>query len=169
VATEPEPIWMSGMLVPLKLTPEKITVMRFTQEGMPVKSTDVGPPDEGKGVVPPAFTVPDVITLDAIVVITAPEIAGLVNVLFVNVCVVFAPTNVVVASGNVSVRVLADDGASRRKTPAPLAFPDKASVVIFVPYSYKMLIEPASNVLVVATNERLVKVPAKVMLPTVVM
>ena len=41
VSTEPAPIWIIGGLVPLVLTPFNITVIRFTQDGMPVKSLDV--------------------------------------------------------------------------------------------------------------------------------
>ena len=39
VVNEPEPICTKKLDVPLKLTPRNIIVMRFTQDGMPVKST----------------------------------------------------------------------------------------------------------------------------------
>jgi hypothetical protein len=76
-----------------------------------------------------ATAVPEVITLEAIVLITAPEmlgevIVGLVSVLFVNVCVASVPANVVVASGSVNVRSVAVDGAAIFRIPAPLALPE---------------------------------------------
>ena len=56
--------------------PLNITVMRFTHDGMPVKSIDVPDVD--------ATAVPDVITLEAIELTTAPVIVGLVRVGVVN-------------------------------------------------------------------------------------
>jgi len=91
--------------VPLVETPVNITVTRFAQDGIDVKSTDVGPPETGKGFVPPAFTVPDVITLLAIADTTAPVMVGLVSVLLVRVCVAAKPTIVSVIAGNVIVLV----------------------------------------------------------------
>jgi hypothetical protein len=41
VVTDPDPIWISKLLVPLVDTPWNITVIRRTHDGMPVKSTDV--------------------------------------------------------------------------------------------------------------------------------
>ena len=38
VSTEPDPILSVGELVPFVLTPLNITVTRFTQDGIPVKS-----------------------------------------------------------------------------------------------------------------------------------
>ena len=81
--------------MPLVDTPLNITVTRFTQLGMLVKSMLVPLVD--------ATAVPEVITLDAIELTTAPVIVGLVSVLFVNVCVASVPTSVVVAAGRVSV------------------------------------------------------------------
>lgn len=59
-------------LVPFVLTPLNITVTRFTHDGMPVKSMDVP--------LVLACAVPEVITLLAIAVITAPFSVLLVSV-----------------------------------------------------------------------------------------
>jgi hypothetical protein len=75
-----------------------------------------------------ATAVPDVITLDAIDCITAPEI-----VLFVSVCVASVPTKVVVASGKVTVRVLFVFGEVRVIDPVPLALPWTFKVLMFLP------------------------------------
>jgi hypothetical protein len=45
---------------------------------------------------------------------------GVVRVLFVSVCVASVPTRVVVASGSVSVRLVAVMGAVMESVPAPL-------------------------------------------------
>jgi len=72
-----EPIWTKRLLVPLVLTPLNIIVMRFTQDGMPVKSMLVP--------LVLACEVPEVITLLAIDDTEAPVITGLVSVLLVSV------------------------------------------------------------------------------------
>ena len=71
-----EPIWIKRLFVPFVLTPLKITVTRFTQDGMPVKSSDVLVAD---------LEVSEVITLLAIDDTEAPVITGLVSVLLVSV------------------------------------------------------------------------------------
>jgi hypothetical protein len=63
--------------VPDNDTPVYITTILLTHVGIPVKSTEV--PD----VV--GLAVPDVSILEAMELITAPVIVGLVNVLFVSV------------------------------------------------------------------------------------
>jgi len=68
VKAEPDPICTIGILVPFVLTPLNITVILFTQLGIPVKSIEV--PDVL------ATAVPLVITELAIVVITAPDMLG---------------------------------------------------------------------------------------------
>ncbi len=84
-------------------TQRNITVIRFTQDGMPVKSTVV--PDVE------AFAVSDVSTLLPIEETTAPVIVGLVNVLPVSVWVAARPTSVSVTAGSVRVLVPATAGA----------------------------------------------------------
>jgi hypothetical protein len=64
-----------------------------------------------------ATAVPEVITLLAIVVRTALDIAGAVKVLFVSVSVVALPTNVSVATGRVSTLEPDTAGALRVMLP----------------------------------------------------
>ena len=74
------PICIKKLLVPFVEMPFSITVMRFTQDGIPVKSTLVPDVD--------ATAVPNVITLALITgvpLIVGLLIVGLVNVLLVSV------------------------------------------------------------------------------------
>jgi hypothetical protein len=73
----PAPICIKKLDEPLPLTPLSITVMRLTQEGIEVKSIDVP--------LVVATAVPEVITLEAIELTTAPDMVGLVKVGVVNV------------------------------------------------------------------------------------
>jgi len=91
--------------------------MRFTHEGMPVKSMLVPLVD--------ATAVPDVITLALITgvpLIVGLLIAGLVKVLLVSVSVVALPTRVSVAAG--SVTVLVPETAGAESVIAPLVSPE---------------------------------------------
>jgi hypothetical protein len=54
-----------------------------------------------------ATAVPDVITLDAIELTTAPVIVGLVKVLAISVCVAESSTTLPVTAGIVAVKLLA--------------------------------------------------------------
>ena len=92
---EPEPKRTPLIEVPVVLTPLNITVMRLTQLGILLNVMLVP--------LVLATDVPEVITLDAIELTTAPVIVGLVSVLLVSVCVASVPTSVVVAVGNVAV------------------------------------------------------------------
>ena len=89
--------------VPLVETPLNITVTRFTQLGILVKSMLV-PLVE-------ATAVPLVITLLFIVLTTAPVIVGLVSVLFVSVCVAESITTLPVTAGKSCVKLLAVVGS----------------------------------------------------------
>jgi hypothetical protein len=72
VVKEPAPICKRRPVVPFELTPLNITVIRFTQEGIPVKSMLV--PDVL------ATAVPDVIALLAPLTTIVPVPAGTVTV-----------------------------------------------------------------------------------------
>lgn len=81
------------LLVPFVLTPLNITVIRLTQEGMPVKSIEV--PDVEATAVPEDTVLP----------------AGEDHDLLVSVCAAESRTTVPVAAGNVAVKLLAVDAA----------------------------------------------------------
>ena len=122
VEIEPDPICTILILVPFVLTPFIITVILLTQLGILVKSMDVPDVD--------ACAVADVSTLDAIVVITALDIAGAVNVLFVSVSVVAFPTKVSVLAGRVITVVTASVGD---RVVLPDVAPAKTTVPIYYP------------------------------------
>ena len=126
-------------------------VTRFTQDGIDVKSMLV-PLVE-------ATAVPEVITLEPIALTIAPVIVGLVivglvKVLEVSVCVSDVPTTV--------PAVLPVPPAGNVIPVDPLIV-----VVMAVPYSYKMLIEPASKVSTPVSVVNLIrsKAPLSVTLP----
>ena len=87
-------------------TPLNITVIRFTQDGMLVKSIDV-PEVEATAV--PEVNVPTPLGV--------PEITGEVKVLFVKVSVVALPTNVSVATGSVNTELPLTAGADNVTEP----------------------------------------------------
>jgi hypothetical protein len=94
VVIEPEPICISMLLLELVETPANITVIRFTQEGMLVKSILV-PLVEATAV--PLVNTPTPVGV--------PPKVGLVRVLFVRVCVAESTTILPVTFGTVSVLV----------------------------------------------------------------